>query len=126
MKVLPAASAGIPAVAALRLGFALEVSMAAIRLAFRTAAARMPARLLARKSRAAADAEIIGAGPNAASNIRLKVEKLANASDPKVSFTASRSEVVPVGLNGTSGPESLQPVRATHTAAAIRTDRFAN
>ena len=55
---------------------------------------------------------MMGAPPNAASNIRLNVEKLAKVGEANVEFIASRSAEVPLGLNGASGVESPpQPVR---------------
>src|SRR5688500_18891097 len=101
--------------------------IAAIRRALRAAAARSPAVFFARTSSAAADAEIIGAPPSAASNIRLKVEKLANVGEPNVEFSASMSAEVPAGLNGASVNDSPpQPARVTLTSATVTTDRFAN
>src|SRR5688500_15915122 len=54
----------------------------------------------------------------------LKVAKLPKTGDEKASFTAWTSSLVPVGLKGTSGPESPQAVRATHAAAIRVTERL--
>src|SRR5688500_16116799 len=124
-NVLPAMSAGIAAVEALKLLWARPCMSAATRRAFRIAAARnSPALVVRRKLNASAVPEITGEVPSAASKYRLKVEKLANAGDSKASFTAVMSSLVPVGLKGASGPESPQAVRATHAAASRVTERF--
>src|ERR671910_1315088 len=124
-NVLPATSAEIAAVEALKLPCVPPCMSAASRRAFRIAAARSsPAFVVRRKLNAFADPEITGEVPSAASKYRLKVEKLANAGEAKASCTAAMSSVVPVGLKGASGPESPQAPRATHAAASRVTERF--
>ena len=76
---------------------------------------------------AAADAEMMGAPPMAASNLMLRAAKLLKVADVKLDPTASRSALVPAGLNGASGLElPLQPARVALINATVMTDRFAN
>src|SRR5919206_1537789 len=101
--------------------------IAASRWALRAAAALIAAVLPPRTLIAAAELEMIGDPPRAASNIRLKVEKLANAGEANVEFIACRSAEVPAALNGASGLDSPpQPASVSDTSATVTTDRFAN
>src|SRR3954451_2457268 len=128
MKVFPATAVGIAIIAALRpLGLSFLISIAPSRRAARAAATRTEWPPFPRMSIAMAELDTIGEPPSAASNMRLKVEKLAKVGEANVEFIASRSVEVPFGLYGASELElPLQPARVSETSPTARTDRFAN
>src|SRR3954471_4797160 len=127
MKVFPATAVGIAIIAALRPpGLSFLISIASSRRAARAAATRTEWPPFPRISIAIAEVDTIGEPPSAASNMRLKVEKLAKVGEANVEFIASRSVEVPLGLYGASGLDPLQPARVSDTSPTARTDRFAN
>src|SRR5690242_8776617 len=132
MKVFPAmvleiAMEAPPCADLEALSFDCWAKIAASRWALRAAAALIAAVLPPRTLIAAAELEMIGDPPRAASNIKLKVEKLANAGEANVESIACRSAEVPAALNGASGRDSPpQPARVSDTSATVTTGRFAD
>src|SRR5689334_7022010 len=132
MKVFPAmvleiAMEAPPCADLEALSFDCWAKIAASRWALRAAAALIAAVLPPRTLIAAAELEMIGDPPRAASNIKLKVEKLTNAGEANVESIACMSAEVAAALNGASGLDSPpQPASVSDTTATVMTHHIAN